>query len=247
MGFVRARAVRVGHFLFGYRDYLFPAAFLMLTIMTKPTFPFGSEQWDRWMDAVGFLVAVVGQGWRALVVGCAQNIRRCGRQKRIAAATLIRTGLFAHSRNPLYLGNLLIFCGLVIIANSYWWYVLALPGVIGVYWAIVLAEEESLAQRFGQDYVEYCRTVNRFIPVLSGLGRTLRSSAFDWRRVVYKETQVMCSWITLAIGVLIWERVQRFGFAGRRADIVRLGLLLGAVYLVYGAGLWSRKRRRRRS
>lgn len=116
------------------------------------------------MDALGFVVAFIGQGCRILGVGGVENIRRRGRQKRFSAATLIRTGLFAHSRNPLYLGNLLICCGLVIMANSYWWYVLALPGFIGVYWAIVLAEEAFLAERFGLEYEDYCRKVNRFVP-----------------------------------------------------------------------------------
>ena len=166
---VRSHAIRLGRFLFGYRDYLFPGAFLLLAMTTKPIFPFGSEQWDRWLDALGLLVALTGQGCRTLAIGCVTNIRRRGRQRRITAETLIRSGFFAHSRNPFYLGNLLIFCGLVIMANSYWWYVLALPGFVGMYWVIVLAEEEFLTKRFGPEYAEYCQTVNRFVPTLSGV------------------------------------------------------------------------------
>src|SRR5262245_34872168 len=141
----RSWAISFGHLLFGYRDYLFPLAFLLLTVTTKPAFPLGSERLDWWMDVVGLVVALMGEGCRVLAVGCVQNIRRGGRHKRLRATTLIRTGFFAHSRNPLYLGNLLIFCGLVLIANSYWWYVLALPAFVGVYWFIVLAEEDFLA------------------------------------------------------------------------------------------------------
>lgn len=239
---VRPQAIRLGHFLFGYRDYLFPGAFVLLVMTTKPTLPFGSERWDQWMDTLGFMVVLIGQGCRVLAVGCVENIRRRGQQKRISAAALIRTGLFAHSRNPLYLGNLLVFCGLVIMANSYWWYVLALPGVVGVYWAIVLAEEEFLARRFGYEYADYCSKVNRFVPRVSGLRHSLMVSPFDWKRVVRKEAQVVCSWCTLAMGVFIWERVKQFGVAARRAEIELLVLILLAVYLAYGVVLWLKKK-----
>ena len=237
-GTVYFGAIQLGRLLFGYRDYLFPGAFLLLALTTKPAFPFGNERWDWWMDALGFLVALTGQGCRVLAIGSVQNIRRRGRQKRMAAATLIRTGFFAHSRNPLYLGNLLIFCGLVIIANSYWWYVLALPGFVGMYWAIVLAEEEFLTKQFGQEYAEYCKRVNRFVPCIFSLRHFLVTASFDWKQVVRKETQVVCSWSTLAVGVLIWERVQQFGFAAREAEIEFLMTAVFAVYCAYGVVLW---------
>jgi len=239
---VRSQIIRLGHWLFGYRDSLFPVVFLLLIVTTQPAFPFGSERWDHWMDALGFLIMLTGQGCRALAIGCAQNIRRRGRQKRITARKLIRTGFFAHSRNPLYLGNLLISFGLVVMANSYWWYVVALPGVIGMYWAVVLAEEEFLAKQFGHEYVEYCSKVNRFLPRVAGLRQSLVDSPFDWQRVVRKESQVVCSWVTFAIGVLIWERVRQFGVAARRTEIVLLVLILLAFYVVYGVILCLKRK-----
>ena len=235
---IRSRMIQLGNLLFSYRDYLFPGAFLLLAMTTKPTFPFGSERWDRWMDAFGFLVTLTGQGCRVLAIGSVQNIRRRGQKKRITATTLICTGFFAHSRNPLYLGNLLIFCGLVIMANSYWWYVLALPGFIGMYWAIILAEEEFLTKQFSHEYAEYCSRVNRFVPRILDLRRALKSTPFDWRRAVCKETRVVCSWATLAVGVLTWERVQQFGFAARRTEIELFLMALFTVYCTYGVVLW---------
>src|SRR2546427_1624926 len=67
-------AITLGHFLFGYRDYLFPLVFLLLTMTTRPAFPLGSEQLDWWMDVFGLVVALMGQGCRVLAVGCVQNI-----------------------------------------------------------------------------------------------------------------------------------------------------------------------------
>src|SRR5262249_11055375 len=100
-----ALSISCGTFIFSYRDYLFPLLILLLT--TTPTLPFGSERADRWMVLLGFAVVLAGQGCRFLAIGFVDNIRRGGHHKRIAAETLIRGGVFAHTRNPLYLGDLL--------------------------------------------------------------------------------------------------------------------------------------------
>ncbi|MBI3799487.1 MAG: DUF1295 domain-containing protein [Deltaproteobacteria bacterium] len=142
--------ISCGNWLFSYRDYLFPLLFLTLLLTTRPALPFGSERIDRWMDVLGLVVILAGQGCRFLALGFVDNIRRGGHKKQIAAQTLIREGVFAHTRNPLYVGDLLIVCGLVILASCQWGYVLVLPAFIGVYWAIVLAEEDFLRQKFGK-------------------------------------------------------------------------------------------------
>src|SRR5262245_42516818 len=120
---LQRRLIWLGHFLFRYRDYVLPLVFLVLLLTTSPAFPFGSERLDWWMDGLGIVMALIGQALRVLVIGFAY-IKRGGRKKRIVADTLVRTGFFAHSRNPLYLGNLLILLGLILIANCRWWYLL---------------------------------------------------------------------------------------------------------------------------
>ncbi len=240
-------ATHCGNFLFAYRDYLFPLLFLILLLATKPMLPFGSERIDWWMDVLGVMVALAGQGCRFLAIGFVNNIRRGGRQKRIAAETLIRSGVFAHTRNPLYLGDLLIVCGLVLIASCPWGYLLVLPGFVGVYWAIVLAEEDFLGQKFGQDYVDYCQTVNRFVPKFTGLRRSLANCSFDWKRVVRKEYGIACTWATMALFLSIWKQWERFGYAARKTDIQELSMLFLLLLVCYGGGLWLNKSGRLKS
>lgn len=228
-------AIRIGHALFLIRDYLFPALFIVLLCTTWPRFLFGSERADRWMDLLGLMVATLGQGCRALAIGSAANIRRGGREKRVAARNLISSGFFAHSRNPLYLGNILIFSGLTLIANSYGWYFIALPVTVSVYWALMLAEEDFLAQKFGEPYVLYRQAVNRFVPKLGGLRASLRACHFDWWRILHKEYGVACSWLSMVLGLLIWERWEHFGYAARYSEIQALALVfpfLGLGYVV---------------
>jgi protein-S-isoprenylcysteine O-methyltransferase Ste14 len=239
--------ISCGNWLFAYRDYLFPLLFLMMLLTTKPTLPFGSERIDRWLDVLGLVVVLIGQGCRCLALGFVDNIRRGGRKKRIAAQTLIRGGVFAHTRNPLYVGDLLIVCGLVLIASCQWGYVLVLPMFLGVYWAIVLAEEDFLRQKFGQEYVAYCRTVNRFVPQLTGLRQSFADCFFDWKRVVRKEYGITCTWITLTLLLLIWKQWERFGYTGGKPQIQALSLLFLLPVVCYGGGLWLNKSGRLKS
>ncbi len=242
-GEVRARAsvvVRCGHFIFLFRDYLFPLTFVLFLLTTTPMYPFGSEWWDQRMDVVGILIAVLGQAYRLLAAGGAENIRRRGQAGRIGAAQVIRQGVFAHSRNPLYLGNLLIVCGFVVIANNVWWYVFVLPIFIAVYVAIILAEEEFLLQRFGSSYADYCRTVNRFMPQWRGLRQSLAAVAFDWRRALRREYGNMCSWGLMIFVLLIWERWGRFGYVARKGEIHALFGMLVLVLVIYVSLRWGK-------
>jgi protein-S-isoprenylcysteine O-methyltransferase Ste14 len=243
----RAFAISCGNLLFSYRDYLFPLLFLILLVTTTPALPFGSERTDRWMVLLGFAVVLVGQGCRFLAIGSVDNIRRGGHHKRIAAETLIRGGVFAHTRNPLYLGDLLIVCGFVLIANCLWWYLLVLPGFLGVYWAIVLAEEDFLRQKFGQDYAGYCRTVNRFVPKFAGLRQSLAGGFFDWKRVVRKEYGIVCTWGTMTLVLLLWKQWGRVGYAADKAGIQALSALFLLPLVCYGGGLWLNKSGRLKS
>jgi protein-S-isoprenylcysteine O-methyltransferase Ste14 len=202
---LRRAAIAWGHFFFKVRDFLFPAVVILLVLTTTPGMPLGSRRLDHLLDAVGFLVCCLGEGSRLLAVGSVEGIRRRGNHAQIAASALIRDGIYAWSRNPLYLGNWLIVFGLVLIANNRWWYFLVLPAFTGVYWSIVFAEEDYLERKFGAEYAAYAGAVNRFVPGLRGLVGVVTSPGFAWRRAFRKEARVMCSWMSAALLLILWE------------------------------------------
>lgn len=111
--------MRYGNFLFRARDAVFPLVLLVLLVAFRPEYPFGSPLWDRRLDLVGLLVAAGGQALRAAVVGYAYIIRG-GKNRQVYAEGLVTEGFFAHARNPLYVGNILILAGLFLIWNSRW-------------------------------------------------------------------------------------------------------------------------------
>jgi protein-S-isoprenylcysteine O-methyltransferase Ste14 len=198
--------IRIGHFFFRTRDLVFPAVLLALALGTRPLVVHGDWQLDRRLDIVGFAVALLGQLLRIAVIGFAY-ITRGGRNRRIHADSLVQEGIFAHSRNPLYLGNILIVAGLAIVHGSLWFYFVGIPFFAFAYLAIVAAEEDFLRRKFGSAYESYCRRVNRFLPSVRGLRRTLEHLTFDWKKVVRKEYGTPFAWMSGMLAIVIAERV----------------------------------------
>ncbi|HHT9126436.1 MAG TPA: methyltransferase family protein [Candidatus Brocadiia bacterium] len=224
--------IKVGVFLFRWRNTVFFLVDFILIFSTRPKFIFGSELLDNCMDGVGFTVALSGQVLRALTIGH-DYIKRGGRDKKIAADRLVTGGIFAHSRNPLYLGNILILIGLGIIYNSIWVYILGFSFFLFGYLAIVVAEESFLKEKFGAEYEAYCKRVPRFIPRFTGIRNTLSGGTFNWTRFLKKEYNLICIWVSSAIFLEIWEEFLYFGYASRKRSMLVLSLCLIPIFVFY--------------
>jgi len=233
----------LGQFAFRFRDYLVPVAAVVTLIFTRPERPFGSERLDYWMDGLGLLIALLGQTLRVTVIGYAY-IKRGGVNKQLAAPKLVSEGFYAHSRNPMYVGNFLILTGIALIYNSRWVYLIILPGFVLGILAIIKAEEDFLAAKFGAEYDDYCRRVNRFLPSLRGLRTTLAGMRFDWRRVVRKEYGTTFAWTSAAVVLLAIERITWHGFQDAAPALIRLVAAWGCIFALYLFALWLKKTHR---
>ena len=171
----QAAAARIGHLVFRVRDALFPIVLLTVAFGTRPRLAGDSVATDHFVDAIGISVALLAEALRVLVIGLVY-ITRGGQNRQVWANSLVDTGMFAHSRNPLYVANLLLFAGLAIVHNGWAMYLLVVPFFVIAYACIVAAEEQYLYGRFGETYADYCRRVPRWLPSLRGLTNTLRST-----------------------------------------------------------------------
>jgi protein-S-isoprenylcysteine O-methyltransferase Ste14 len=76
---------------------------------------------------------------------------------------VVKTGVFAISRNPLYLASVLVFLGLALTLNILWAVVMLLPSIIICLYVLIIPEEQYLAEKFGEEYKEYTASVHRWL------------------------------------------------------------------------------------
>jgi hypothetical protein len=76
---------------------------------------------------------------------------------------LVTTGIHGWSRNPIYVGMLLLYTGIGIAARSPWVLVLTLPLAITLRYGVVAREEAYLDRRFGDAYRDYKARVRRWL------------------------------------------------------------------------------------
>jgi protein-S-isoprenylcysteine O-methyltransferase Ste14 len=111
--------------------------------------------------AAGVALAVVAE---CVMRAAARTLRRhattqdCDR----VADVLVADGLFRSTRNPIYLGMILLFLAVAVAAGSLWALAL-LPGYfLSLHLLVVRPEEEALQQRFGERYRHYAARVPRY-------------------------------------------------------------------------------------
>lgn len=111
--------------------------------------------------AVGWSLALVVPGlWlRGYAAGYVKKNRE-----------LTQTGPYAHVRNPLYLGSILIAAGFAVALLS-WPVGLALAGMFLLIYVPVIASEERFLRATFPEFEGYCRRVPRLIPRLTGAPR----------------------------------------------------------------------------
>ena len=181
--------ISIGNFFFKYRNLLFPIIILLVVFIPSPTVfkeeVFGPAYY--WIPLIaGIAIALFGQVVRAVTIGL-KYIVRGGKNKEVYAEDLVTEGIFNHCRNPLYVGNILMVVGVGLISNSLIFIIVVVPLFCFIYQAIVLAEENYLRNKFGDQFTAYCNRVNRWVPNFKGLSHTITSMQFDWKRYIRNE------------------------------------------------------------
>jgi protein-S-isoprenylcysteine O-methyltransferase Ste14 len=107
---------------------------------------------------VVFLVAAVGLFMAALIAF--GNSWRVGIDED-RPGELVRSGIFALSRNPIYVCLDLYFLGTFLVNGTVIFLLFAVVVAAGTHYQILL-EERFLRTRYGQAYADYCRTTGRY-------------------------------------------------------------------------------------
>ena len=142
----------------------------------------------------GALTLLPGLALRGLASGHVQKDKQ-----------LTTSGPYAYTRNPLYLGSLMLAAGFAIAARS-WWIVAIMLLMFAVIYVPVIAGEERYLRRMFPDYAGYAQQVPRMWPRLSAYRgqQSAYSSARYWKHREY-EAAIGCV-VMLAVLVLklVW-------------------------------------------
>jgi protein-S-isoprenylcysteine O-methyltransferase Ste14 len=142
----------------------------------------------------GALVMIPGLILRGLASGHVQKDKQ-----------LTTSGPYAYTRNPLYLGSLIMAAGFALAARSWWIVVLMLLMFAVIYIPVIAGEERYLRQTF-PGYDDYARRVPRLLPRLTRYGSepSAYSSARYWKHREYQAV-IGCAVVLAILAIkLVW-------------------------------------------
>ena len=112
---------------------------------------------------IGAIVAVAGLATRAWASGYLMKNQE-----------LTTTGPYAHTRNPLYLGTLLLGTGIAISSGTWWFVAIFMAIYLFIYYPVMLAEADTMRDLFSEEYEHYRRHVPMLVPRLTAYVKPLK-------------------------------------------------------------------------
>jgi protein-S-isoprenylcysteine O-methyltransferase Ste14 len=155
---------------------------------------------------IGLIIVISGEILRFWGVAYAGHLTRVTGS--VGAPEVIVAGPFSYVRNPLYIGNVLIYCGIGIMSNALfpWLLTAAMAWFVFQYYEIILLEEEFLEKEFGKSYKDFKHHVPRFFPRLSPYMNPAQSGQLPaWEKALHSERRTFQALgLVLLLLCVIW-------------------------------------------
>ena len=186
----------ISSILFKYRSYT-PIPFLILMLVFYNA--------NIWSLIVGFVIALTGESIRLW------GVSWTGSETRTTGAAggtfLIISGPFAYVRNPLYIGNILLYLGLGIMSFALFPYlqIVAICFFLWQYHLIIKYEEKYLQNKFGNDYIDYIKNVRSIIPRITPYKNSaVDQPPFNLRAGIVSEKRSMQAFMVISLVIIIF-------------------------------------------
>lgn len=165
--------------------------FLCLVVFSRPTATPIEELWIIPAGLLFFLSGLAGRAWSSGFL--------------VKNDLLTTTGPYGRVRNPIYVANLLLGAGLVLLSGHYWAAVL-----LGLLYAVcyvpgMRVEEENLRRRYGAAFDQYARSVPLIVPgprIAPGFG----GGAWSARAFHENKELPVTIGLLLGLGIVLWKR-----------------------------------------
>ncbi|HEX2780212.1 MAG TPA: isoprenylcysteine carboxylmethyltransferase family protein [Gemmatimonadaceae bacterium] len=183
---------RWGAVLFRNRGWL-PVLFLIVPLLAP-----GRLSPRRWI--IGAVIIAIGEAIRLAGVAAAGTVTR--RRSR-NVQRLVTYGIFSWVRNPLYVGNFLVWMGFAVISGVLWFIPVAAVIFAIEYTLIVRYEEGVLESIFGDEYLAYKRRTPRWFPRPPAVKET---GEHHWGEAWKSEISTLLQYVVLVALFLVKDR-----------------------------------------
>tara|TARA_B100001248_G_scaffold115447_1_gene86381 strand:+ start:877 stop:1464 length:588 start_codon:yes stop_codon:yes gene_type:complete len=190
-------------FLFKKRSYTPVPIVIAVIYYSEPYKPF-------WV--YGTFLILLGEVIRFKAV---QHAGGRTRTTNVGARALCTSGPYSRTRNPLYIGNLFIYSGMVLLAGGM--YMVELLIFVVVYFIfqysmIISLEEEKLSTLFGTNYLLYKNNVPRLLPLIRPWDSELKISPASISKTFRTEKRTLQNIFLLIIIIVSKPYIKEFIF-----------------------------------
>lgn len=185
---LREELEKQGNWLFRWRSYLplfiLPVLLIALRESEYLERVFGDTIEDFYE---GFCIAIsfLGLAVRCITIGFIPKGTSGRNTKEQKAEVLNTTGMYSIVRHPLYFGNFLIFLGITLFIQVWWFNIISILTFWLYYERIMFTEEEFLRKEFGDLYLEWAEKTPAFLPKLGNWEQP--SVSFSFKNVLKRE------------------------------------------------------------
>jgi protein-S-isoprenylcysteine O-methyltransferase Ste14 len=192
----RRPTARIGAVLFRHRGWL-PVPFLLVPLLAR-----GKSDAMSWI--IGGILIVIGETIRLAGVAAAGTVTR--RRSR-TVQRLVTYGIFSWMRNPLYVGNFLIWMGFAVISGVFWFLPVAVI-LFGVEYTLIVRYEEGVLESiFGDEYLAYKARTSRWLPRPPAVDET---GEHDWGEAWKSEISTFMQYVAITAAFIA---KQHFGWS----------------------------------
>ncbi len=171
---------------------------------------------------IGFLVRISARGYKA----------EMSHQGRL----LVKDGLYALTRNPMYLGVLLIGLGVVLVIFKLWVFGVFLICFLLFYSPQMRREERVLKEKFGDEFEQYCKEIPLLFPRFRQLTKMRLREAFPLKRPWVRKELV--SFVCVFTAIFVFEIVEEKLIKGAPfvKEIIVIGSVVCIILIAIGVG-----------
>jgi len=116
-----------------------------------------AQERNLWLDISGAIIILLGYFLRISARGTKSELNPDGK-------TLVVSGPYVLTRNPMYLGTFLIGLGIILEILQWWVGIIFLFIYLLIYVPQINLEEQTLRGRFQEAFMKYCSTTPKFFP-----------------------------------------------------------------------------------